>query len=285
MKITKFTKIMLALPIIAYSIAASAEIKIDDQKNVSYTGLKNSSLSIAADGSVSVNGSVVHKCAGNESNKVTKTKTATITCDVDYVTVRDKAGNELDRFSSYAKATDAKGNEERQLYDPGLAKIGSATTGADVVSQVQQKTLETKEVTTVKQVTAPAATYLDKPKPANINERLYTPKLGTEASKTPDITKYNTPADTKADHAVAKAEKEAKKIDSKAAATAPSTTEMTVKTTEVVPDATLTTKTVTFTDPTPDAEKAGAQPSTTVKTNTVNVPADGDATTAAPNSN
>jgi hypothetical protein len=269
MKILNLTKLAVALPLMAYAGAANAEIAVDAQNNVSYSG-----LAIAADGSAMVDGTAIGKCEGNEAAKVTRAKLATLTCDADFVKLRDKKGNELTRYSGYAKAN-AGGVEERKLFDQSLAKMGSGTTGAAALSQ--STVVENKKTITTKTVTLePGPGYLGKPRPqpATIDQKNYTPKLGTMASKTPAITKKNTPAEAKDDRAVAKAEKEAKSAPPGATNNMTVTEpEIIIRSTEPSDNVEQTTKTTTTIKPVPSAEAKGATQATTVKTKTETIPA------------
>ncbi len=272
----KSLKLLLALSLIGYSIgyplAANAEITIDDQHNISFTGPKNAALSIAADGSVSVNGTVVHKCDGSENDKVTKTKTATVTCDSNYVTVRDHAGNELSRFSSYTMSTDSAHNTDRKLYDPAIAQIGSGTTGAAALNQTQSTTIETKKEVVQKKVTS---YQVQEAKPANVSEKNYTPKLGTEAERTPSVTKYNTPADSASDRAEREAAKANAKINSASEAAKATPDEVIIDSNERPVETVEKTTTTTTAIPTPDAAAQGISPTTKTDTTTqVIAPAD-----------
>lgn len=270
----KYTKMAIILPLIAYSAAANAEITLDSG-NVSFAGAKESTLTINADGTVMVSGVEVAKCAGGESAKVTKAKTATITCDADYVKVRDKKGNELTRYSSYVKAS-ANGVEERKLFNESWARIGSATTGAAVYSETKEVVEQKKEEVTTTTTIAPAPGFLDaqKPKPAAVNEKIYTPKLGTTAQETPSVTKKNTIADAKADKEVKKAEKAAKELT--ANPPKPVLEETTVITTTPSQEATKITNTTTnIIQPTPDAAASGVMPETKTETVTESVPVEG----------
>ena len=273
MKRGNLTKLAGISMLVFYAGVAHAEIMVDTQNNVSYSGASGSILSINADGSVMIDNAPAGKCVGSEISKVSKAKLGTITCDVDYVKVRDRKGNELTRYSSYAKAS-ANGVEERKLFDQSLATMGSATTGAAALSQ--ETVIENKKTITEKTITLePGPGYLGQPRPqpAPINQTNYTPKLGTIASKTPDITKKNTPAEAKADKAVAKAEKEAKTAPPGATNVTVTQPEVIMKTTEPGPEIEQTVKTTTTViQPAPSAAAKGLTPATTVQTDTKTIP-------------
>lgn len=281
----KFRNIIFSLPIIAFSLAANAEIQLDADNNVSYTGLKNSKLEIKADGSASVNGTLIKKCEGDENGKVSKSKLGSVTCDDGFVILKDRIGNVLSRFTSYALATDNRGTNERKLFDPSMAKLGSASSGASVLSQTQETTVEQTKITTTEKL-APGANYLNRPKieAPKINEATYTPKLGVMAQKTPSITKENTPDDNKADRAVAKAEKEARRAPAGSTVPMPSSavTAPVVVDTQISPKTVETRTTTTVSQPTPSAAAAGVEPSTSVKMDTVIIGPDAEETPGNP---
>ncbi len=272
----KLKNLVFSLPIIAISMAASAEITLDADNNVSYTGLKNSKLEIKADGSASVNGALVKKCEGTEGGKVSKSKLGSVTCDEGMVILKDKNGNILSRFSSYALATDNRGTNERKLFDPAMAKLGSATSGAAALSQTQETTVETTKITTTEKL-APGAGYLNRPKieAPKVNENTYTPKLGVMAEKTPAVNKTRSAEEMKTDRAVAKAEKAARTAPPGTTVPMPEVTQPPVVLETTTSPSTVETKTTTtVVEPTPSAAAAGVKPETKVQTETSTVPAE-----------
>lgn len=271
----KYKKLALVLPLIAYSAAANAEIELDVENNVKYTNAKGTVMEIKADGSASLNGTLVKKCEGTEGGKVTKSKLGSVTCDDGFVVLKDKSGTILSRFSSYALVTDNRGTNERKLFDPALAKLGSPTSGASELSQTQETVVEQTKTTTV-QTLRPGEGYLNRPKVEApvIDQKNYTPKLGVMAERTPAVTKTRKPEEIKVDRAVAKAEKAARTAPPGSTVPMPEINQPPVvleSTTSPVTE----TKTVTTTikQPTPSAAAAGATPATQVKTDTKVIPA------------
>ena len=264
MKKPNLSKLSLTAAIIACATAANAEITLDAQNNVTA-----GALSITADGTAAINGTTLKKCDGTTG--VTKAKLGTVDCEDTFVILKDKKGNTLSRFSSYALSTDAKGNTERKLYDESLAKLGSATSGASVLDQTQTTTVEeTKTVTTEKM--APPAGYINRPviQAPKVDQTLYTPKLGAIAEKAPEDTGKNTPQDTKLDREIRKTELQARTappgstVPLPASVNQPPVVVDTQTSTPVVQTQTVTN----IIKPTPDAAKAGAQASTTTQTDT-----------------
>jgi len=280
----KLRTIIVSLPIIAYSFSASAEIALDAENNVSYTGIKDSTLAIKADGTATINGTLVKKCEGTEGGKVTKSKLGSVTCDEGFVILKDRNGNILSRFSSYALATDNRGTNERKLFDPALAKLGSPTSGASVLSQTQSSTIEQTKTTTV-EVLKPGEGYLNRPKIAapNVNENTYTPKLGVMAEKTPSVSKTRSPEEMKIDRVVAKAEKEARKAPPGSTVQMPAIIQAPVVVqTSTSPAVQTNTVTTTIQQPTPSAMAAGATAETKVQTETKVIPAEEEEKPANP---
>ena len=226
----KFSKLLFAMPLIGISFAASAEINVDDQKNVT-----SGALTINADETVLVDGKVVAKCEGD---KVTKLKAVTVTCDENYVTVRDKKGNSLSRFSGYAMASSGKGEPERKQFDPALAEMGSASTGDSSVNKTVTTVL-TKE-STDETITAPTTSSTATTVKPPVNENNYTPKLGVEATQSPEIRNHERPAVAAKDRTEEKFVEQQKNAPDNSTTTANG---VVVETVEGQPKITETTKT------------------------------------------